>query len=136
MRNNRGFPPLGLACGWSDSVSAWIKSAVVPNVRGLAMPTGFAESLPTACPSSWCLPVCLSDRPRNPLNKSGTTAILCWNRAYLKRGLGQSNNLFRGFLGPATGERLRTLFDPRFPAKVVDVKQKEPSTHCSTCEFN
>ena len=36
--------------------------------------------------------------PRNPLNKSGTTAILCWNRAWLRRGLGQSNNLFRGFL--------------------------------------
>ena len=36
---------------------------------------------------------------REHLNKSGTTAILCWNRAWLRRGLEHSSNLFRGFLG-------------------------------------
>ena len=52
---------------------------------------------------------------RNPLNKSGTTAILCWNRAWLRRDLGQFNNLFRGFLGKSSNfHNYSFLYNPVF----------------------
>ena len=79
---------------------------------------------------------------RNPLNKSGTTAILCWNRAWLRRGLGQSNNLFRGFLDlilrPTPSQQLQLKTPFRQPStgfwfyshvKTVAIRVRVPLPH-------